>query len=58
MSEYRVYLIGRDGHIVRAIELDCSDDGAAIESAKQLTDGHEIELWQRERIIARFDRQL
>jgi hypothetical protein len=54
MSDYRVYVIG-DGHFVRAIQLNCSDDKAAIESAKQFIDGHDIELWQRDRWIARFD---
>ena len=55
MSDYRIYVIGDDGHFVRAIQLDCRDDHAAIESAKQFIDGHDIELWQRDRRIARFD---
>jgi hypothetical protein len=36
-------------HLIR------EDDSAAIESAKQLIDGHDLELWQRDRRIARFD---
>jgi hypothetical protein len=55
MSDYRVYIIGSDGHFLKAIQLDCRDDSAAIESAKQFIDGHDIELWQRDRRIARFD---
>ena len=55
MSDYRVYIIGADGHVVRAIQLNCRDDNAAIESAKQLINGHDIELWQRDRRVARFD---
>jgi hypothetical protein len=55
MPDYRVYVIGSDGHFLRAIQLDCRDDAAAIESAKQLIDGNDIELWQRDRRIARFD---
>jgi hypothetical protein len=57
MSDYRVYVIGIDGHFVRAIQLDCADDNAAIESAKQFIDGHDIELWQRDRQIAKFNRK-
>jgi hypothetical protein len=57
MSGYRVYVIGSDGRFVRAVNLDCADDSAAIESAKQFIDGHDIELWQRDRRIARFDSQ-
>lgn len=62
MTDYRVYIIGEDGRFVRAIELDCQDDDAAIESAKQLIEGQDMqdmkdqdmELWQRDRRIAKF----
>jgi hypothetical protein len=57
MSEYRVYLIGSDGHFIQAIQLNCADDKAAMESAKQFANGHDIELWQRDRQIARFNRR-
>jgi hypothetical protein len=55
VQHYRVYIIGQDGRFIKSIDLSCVDDGAAIESAKQLIDGHDIELWQRDRRIARFD---
>jgi hypothetical protein len=55
MPDYRVYVLDTDGHIARSILLVCPDDRAAIASAKQLIDGHDIELWQRDRKIARFD---
>ena len=55
MQHYRVYVIGEDGHFIRSIDLSCADDSTAIESAKQLIDGHDLELWQRDRRIARFD---
>jgi hypothetical protein len=57
MTDYRVYIIGDDGHFVGAIQLDCPDDNAAIESAKQFVNGHDVELWQRDRIIAKLDRK-
>jgi hypothetical protein len=57
MSEYRVYIIGSDGHFIRAIQLDCADDKAAIESAKQLVNGHDVELWQLDRKVAKFERK-
>jgi hypothetical protein len=57
MSDYRVYFIGDDGHFVNAIQLDCPKDIAAIESAKQFINGHDIELWQQDRIIAKFERK-
>jgi hypothetical protein len=44
MPYYRAYIIGRDGHFAKAVELDCADDEAATESAKQLVNGHDVEL--------------
>jgi len=55
MANYRVYLLGHDGHIANAIELDCADDPAAMESAKQLVGEHPGELWQLDRLIASFE---
>jgi hypothetical protein len=57
MTDYRVYIVGRDGHFVSAIQLDCPNDNAAIESAKQFVNGHGIELWQRDRIVVKLDRK-
>jgi hypothetical protein len=37
MAEYRVYIIGPDGHFQNSVALDCADDDAAIEQAKQLS---------------------
>ena len=54
MPEYRVYLIGPDGHFHSSTPLECADDEAASERAKQLVDGHDVELWQRDRKIATF----
>jgi hypothetical protein len=58
MGQYRAYIIGSDGHIIRAIEIDCADDGAATEQAKLLVEGNVAELWQRERIVGKFNGKL
>ena len=52
-----MYFIGSDSLLFSAIHLDCPDDKAAIESAKQLINDHDIELWQRDRRIAKFERR-
>jgi hypothetical protein len=52
MRYYRAYTIGEDGHIVQALNLDCKDDSAAVESAKQFVNGHDIEVWQEDRMVA------
>jgi hypothetical protein len=54
MAEYRAYIIGTDGRFVRAVELLCPDDDVAKEYAKQLVDGHDVELWQGDRKIEAF----
>ncbi len=53
MNEYRVYLKGSDGHIKRRVDL-CEHEEAAKEQARQLVDGHDVELWQLDRKIATF----
>jgi hypothetical protein len=55
MPHYRALIIGRDGHFDKAVELDCANDEAAMESAKQFVDGHDVELWQLDRRIAKFE---
>jgi hypothetical protein len=44
MAEYRAYLIGDDGHFMRAVELVCPDDDVK-QRAEQLVNGHHVELW-------------
>jgi hypothetical protein len=57
MPEYRAYMVGSDGRFFNAVPLACSDDGEAVERAKQLVDGHDVELWQLDRKVARFQRK-
>jgi hypothetical protein len=55
MAEYRVYEIGDDDHIVKSTPLVCKDDHEAIARAGEFTRGHVIEIWSRERFVARLD---
>jgi hypothetical protein len=57
MPEYRAYIVDSDGHFIRPIQLACSNDECAKEYAKQLVDGHGVELWQEDRQVAKFDRK-
>ena len=52
---YRVYTLGEDGHIKGRTEIRCPDDESALEHAKQLADGHAVELWECDRRIALID---
>jgi hypothetical protein len=57
MPDYRAYIVGIDGSF-NSIRTDFlhnhPDDATAIEAAKQLVDGHDIELWDRDRLVGRF----
>ena len=55
MPEYRVYFIGTDGAFFKAQQILSPDDSGAIEKAKQLVDGHDVELWLGDRKIIKFD---
>jgi hypothetical protein len=55
MAHYRAYLIDRDGHHIKAVDLNCTDDDDARKRAEQMVDGHNVELWEHARKIARFD---
>ena len=57
MREYRAYILGIDGHrFIRVKEFlsDYPDDTAALTAAKQLTDKHDVELWDCGRLVARL----
>jgi hypothetical protein len=51
MQEYRIFILGPDGHIRGRYEFPAPDDKAAREHAKQMVDGHDIERWERGRKI-------
>jgi hypothetical protein len=51
VPDYRIYTLDEDGHISSGKDFVFDDDKAAIEHAKQLVDGHDIELWQADRKI-------
>jgi len=57
MPEYRAYLVGQDGHFFQAVPLVCADDVEAMKEEKHLNDLSEVELWERDRKVAKFDRK-
>jgi hypothetical protein len=54
VNEYHAYILDEEGHILRRVDLFCIDGDAAREQAKQLVDGHDVELCQLDRRIAEF----
>jgi hypothetical protein len=54
MPEYRAYKIGSDGHFFEAVPWVCANDADAMEKAKRLVSGNDVELWERTRKVAAF----
>jgi hypothetical protein len=54
VAEYRAYTVGRDGHFIGYQPLVCADDYEAIEKARRLVEGHDIELWSGARLVKRL----
>jgi hypothetical protein len=55
MVGYYAYIIGDDDHVAGRVQVICRNDDEAKRLAKQLVDGHAIELWQEARMIERFE---
>jgi hypothetical protein len=56
VHHYRVYLIDDDGHIKKAVDLECENDDQAKKQAQQFVDSCSVELWQGGRQIAVLDK--
>jgi hypothetical protein len=54
VAEYRAYTVGHDGRFAGFEAFVCADDHAAIEKAKRLLDGQDIELWSGPRFVKRL----
>jgi hypothetical protein len=52
MPEYRAFLVGSDGHFHSSQGLEAPDDQAAVEAAKSLVNGFDVEVWLRDRKVA------
>jgi hypothetical protein len=57
MAEYRVYTVGLDGHFIGLETLVSVDDTQAIDKAKRLVNGHDIELWSGDRFVIRLQQK-
>jgi hypothetical protein len=55
MPQYRAYIVGSDGEFQNLVSLECADDAVALKKARQLVDGHRVELWQFTRRVATSD---
>ena len=52
MATYKLFLM-RGGAPVKQLERECADDLDALETARDLSGDHGVEVWQDDRLIAR-----
>jgi hypothetical protein len=55
MTVYRAYILGLHDRSIGVVQIDCINDDSAIKSAARLVDGHDVEVWQMDRPVARLD---
>ena len=58
MNEVIAVLRGAQREITGAKDFECACDEAAIEQARQLVDGHDIELYEHGRFITWYRHQI
>jgi hypothetical protein len=54
VNGYRANVIGEAGQIVKFRSFLCDTDENATVWAKQLADGHDVELWSGDRLVTRL----
>ena len=55
MAGYRLYFLTEEGRIKRSLEIDVSNDEAALEKAWKLDHAHCIEVWCGKRKVGIVD---
>jgi len=56
VTGYRLYCLDGANKVASAEWIDADDDEAAIEVAKRMMDGQDLEVWQGTRLVARLPR--
>ena len=54
MAVYRAYLIDKDDRVDSFKPVDADSDEEALEAAKRLVDGHDVEVWLLDRMVGRL----
>ena len=58
MPSYRAYLIETDNRVHSYKAIDAESDEEALEAAKRLVDGHDVEVWSLDRMVGRLTKQV
>ena len=54
MQQYRLYTFRDDGHFSGVQRIECADEREAVKQARRLVNLQDGEVWERDRLIARF----
>lgn len=58
MQKYRIYCFDGGSRIVKADWLEAANDAVAVQEANvTIPDCFRIEVWERDRLVGRIDRQ-
>ena len=58
MPMYRAYFIDEDDRVESFKPVEADSDEEALAAAKQLVDGHDIEVWLLDRMVARLSKRV
>jgi hypothetical protein len=58
MPMYRAYFIDEDDRVESFKAVEADSDEEALEAAKPLVDGHDIEVWLLDRMVGRLSKRV
>jgi hypothetical protein len=58
MPTYRAYLIDKEDRVESFKPVEADSDEEALAVAKQLVDGHDIEVWLLDRMVGRLSKRV
>jgi hypothetical protein len=54
MSDYKIYVLGNDGHVIMYYDFQGLNDGSALAEANKYAGKSAIEVWQQSRLVGRI----
>jgi hypothetical protein len=54
VSDYRAFVLNDAGHVIKRHDFEAQDDARAVQIARQYVDGHDVEVWQRARMVGKL----
>lgn len=58
MPIYRAYFIDEKDRVESFKSVEANSDDEAMESAQQLVDGHDVEVWLLDRMVGRLSKRV